>query len=181
MLFNSRSDVGQFWDLDLERRGTDKLDGEWDKTAERMMLNFAESGHPVFRATSVVERGELRSTEKGKKSIHFNGSEETIELILFHTITSVNRLSIYGAVEDLCKELSKEFAGKFAANEDLELMEIPAGLPIADPHTNAESQGNLLQYYEHEFEQLPEDQKLPKMCSNVGLKIVEKDSSSLHL
>ena len=29
-----------------------------------MMLNFAESGHPVFRATSAVERGELKS--KGK-------------------------------------------------------------------------------------------------------------------
>ena len=26
-----------------------KPDGDWDKTAERMMLNFAESGYPVFR------------------------------------------------------------------------------------------------------------------------------------
>ena len=25
--------------------------GEWDKTAEDMMLNFAERGHPIFRAT----------------------------------------------------------------------------------------------------------------------------------
>ena len=32
--------------------------GEWNKTAEVMMLNFAESGHPVFRATSAQERGE---------------------------------------------------------------------------------------------------------------------------
>ena len=31
---------------------TDKPDGEWDRTAESMMLNFAESGHPVFRSTS---------------------------------------------------------------------------------------------------------------------------------
>ena len=34
------------------------------KTAERMMLNVAESGHPTFRATSALERGDLRS--KGK-------------------------------------------------------------------------------------------------------------------
>ena len=34
------------------------------------MLNFDESGHPLFRATSALERGELRSKEKGKKSIH---------------------------------------------------------------------------------------------------------------
>ena len=56
------------------------------------------------------------------KSIHFNGSEETIELIL-RTI-----------------ELSKDsgVAVKIAANEDLESMEIPTELRISDPHTNAE-------------------------------------------
>ena len=27
-----------------------KLDGRWDTTAEDMMLNIAESGHPLFRA-----------------------------------------------------------------------------------------------------------------------------------
>ena len=126
---------------------SDKPDGDWDKTAERMMLNFAESGHLVFRATSALERGELRSKGKGKKSVHFNGSEETIELIL-RTVISVTQLSIYGAVADLCKELSKdsEVAGKPAANEDLESMEIPTESLIADAHT-----------------QLPEDQKLSKL------------------
>ena len=34
-----------------------KPDGDWDKTAERNMLNFAESGHPLFRATSALKRG----------------------------------------------------------------------------------------------------------------------------
>ena len=47
-----------------------------------MMLNFAESGHPAFRVTNALERGESGNKEKGKKSVHFNGSEETIELIL---------------------------------------------------------------------------------------------------
>ena len=42
------------------------------------------------------------------------------------------------------------------------------------PHTNAELQGNLLQDYEHKFEQLPEDQKLYKLCCHAYLKIVEK-------
>ena len=88
----------------------------WDKTAEQMMLNFAKSGHPIFLATSALERGELRSKRKGKKSIHFNGREANIELIL-RTVISVNQLSIYGAVADLCKELSKDsdVAGKLAA------------------------------------------------------------------
>ena len=78
-------------------------------------------------------------------SVDFNGSEETIELIL-RTIVSVNQIIIFGAVADLCKELSKDsqVAGKLAANEDLESMEILSGLPIADPHTNAELQGNSI-------------------------------------
>ena len=45
---------------------------------------------------------------------------------------------------------------------------------IADPRTNAELQGNLLQDYEHKFERLLEDQNLSKLCSDAGLKIVEK-------
>ena len=45
----------------------------------------------------------------------------------FHTIISVNQLSIYGSVAELCKELSNdsEVARKLAENEDLESMEIP--------------------------------------------------------
>ena len=132
---------------------SDKPDGDWDRTAELMMLNFAESGHPIFGSTSAMERGELRSKEKGKKSIHFNGSEENIELIL-RTIISVNQLSIYGAAADLCKEFSKasEVAAKLAANEDLETMGIPTELLVADPHTNVELQGTLLRHYEHKFD-----------------------------
>ena len=138
-----------------------------DKTAELMMHNFTESGHPIFRATSALEWGESRSKEKGLKSMHFNGSEETIELIL-RTIISVTQLSIYGAVADLCTELSKdsEVAGKLAANEDVESIEIPTELRNAYPHTNAELQGNLLRDYEHKFEQLLEDQKFFKLCSD---------------
>ena len=77
-----------------------KPDGQRDKTAEGMMLNFAESGHPILRATSALERGELKSKGKGVTSIHFNGSDDTIDLIL-RTIISVNQLGIYGAVADL--------------------------------------------------------------------------------
>ena len=29
-----------------------------DRVAEDMMLNFSETGHPVFRGSSAVERGE---------------------------------------------------------------------------------------------------------------------------
>ena len=36
-----------------------KPQGEWDRVAELMMVNVAESGHPVFRSTSPLSRGTL--------------------------------------------------------------------------------------------------------------------------
>ena len=169
MLADFRADVGHSWDLDQKRNGTEltlikqteigtNLVNEWCST-------FAESGHPKFRATIDLERGEWRSKEKEKKSIHFNSSDVTIELIL-RTVISDNQLRNHGAVAELCKELSKDsrVSGKPDANEYLESMVIRTEFPIADPHTIAELQGNLLQDYE----------KFSKLCSDAGLKIVEK-------
>ena len=70
-----------------------KPQGEWDRVAELMMVKFAESGHPVFRATSPLSRGTLKSKGGGKLSIHFCGDGETIETVfaqLFLLISSVS-------------------------------------------------------------------------------------------
>ena len=48
----------------------DSPQGEWDNMAERMLLGFAESGCPTFRATSPLSRGRLKSKGHGKLSIH---------------------------------------------------------------------------------------------------------------
>ena len=40
-------------------------------------------------------------------------------------------------------------------------------------HTNTESQGNLLQYYQFKSQQLLENQRLSKFCCDAGLRIVE--------
>ena len=52
-------------------------------------------------------------------------------------------------------------------------MEIPTGPSIAETQTNARQRRNLVQEYERKFEQLLEDQKLPKLCSDAGLTLVE--------
>ena len=59
--------------------------GEWDRVAESMMIRFGESGHPVFRATSPLSRGTLKSKGGGKLSIHFCADEDTIETV-FRTV-----------------------------------------------------------------------------------------------
>ena len=58
--------------------------GAWDNIAEQMLLEFAESGHPIFRATTPLSRGILKSKGHGKLSIHFAADELTIETIFSH-------------------------------------------------------------------------------------------------
>ena len=57
------------------------------------MLNLSESAHSVFRGSSALERGNLKSKGKGKLSFHFCGDDKSVEAVL-RTIISVNQLSI---------------------------------------------------------------------------------------
>ena len=75
-----------------------------------MLLEFAESGHPTFRATTPLSRGQLKSKGHGKLSIHFAADEFTIDTI-FRIILSVNQLSIYGAVAAICEEFENHQDG----------------------------------------------------------------------
>ena len=68
----------------------DSTQGIWDHMAERMLLEFAESGCPIFRATTPLSRGQLKSKGHGKLSIHYSADLEAIETI-FRTIVSVNK------------------------------------------------------------------------------------------
>ena len=77
--------------------------GIWDHIAEKMLVEFAESGHPIFRATTPLSRCTLKSKGYGKLSIHFAADQETIETI-FRIIASANQLSRYGAVAEMCEE-----------------------------------------------------------------------------
>ena len=77
--------------------------GAWDHISDELLLEFAESGHPIFRATTPVSTGILKSKGHGKLSIHFTADYPTIETV-FRTIISANQLSIYGAVANICEE-----------------------------------------------------------------------------
>ena len=53
--------------------------GIWDQIAEKMLVEFAESGCPMFRATTPLSRCKLKSKGHGKLSIHSAADQETIE------------------------------------------------------------------------------------------------------
>ena len=99
-------DNGHSLVLVLKRSGLfneDSPQGVWDNMAERMLVELAESGCPIFRATSPLSGGQLKSKGHGKLSIHNAADLETIETI-FRIIVSANQLGLYGAVAEICEE-----------------------------------------------------------------------------
>ena len=142
---------------------TDKPDGSWDEIAENMMTNFSDFGHPIFRASGAFERGQWRSKGDGKKSIHFGGSDENIELLL-RTVISANQLSVHGHWQIYETNYPKTY-GLWRNLKHLiiwDTMKIPTSSSITKTQTNAQQRGNLVQEYERKFEQLSEDQKVSK-------------------
>ena len=142
-----------------------------------MMIKFGESGHPVFRATSPLSRGTLKSKGGGQSSIHFCADGDTIETV-FRTSISVNQLSIYGAVSDLCEEYStcQTSTGRPVLAEQSDQLLAPANLLIMTPRPSIEilAQEILLQKYKERVERLPQPDRLIKNCTYAGfLKTVE--------
>ena len=84
--------------------------GAWDNIAEQMLLEFAESGHPTFRATTPLSRRTLKSKGRGQLSIHFAAVQDAIDTI-FRIILSVNQISVYGAVAAVCEEFESHQDG----------------------------------------------------------------------
>ena len=151
--------------------------GELDRVAELMMIKFGESGHPVFRATSPLSRGVLKSKGGGKCSVHFCAEGETI-VTVFRTIISVNQLSIYGAVSDVCEEYSAcqtRTVRPVLAGQSDPLFE-PATLLITTVRRSIEipAEDNLLQKYKERVGRLSQQDRVIKICTDAGfLKTVE--------
>ena len=67
--------------------------GIWDRIADKMLLEFAESGCPIFLATTPLSRGNLKSKGHGKLSIHFAADQETIETIFRIIVLPISAVS----------------------------------------------------------------------------------------
>ena len=155
----------------------ERLGGKWDRVAELMMIKFGESGHPVFRATSPLARGTLKSKGGGKLFVHFCADGDSLETV-FRTIISVNQLSIYGAVSDLCEEYStcQTSTGKLVVADQSDPFFAPADLLIMapTPSIGIPAQENLLQKHKERVENFPQPDQLIKVCIDAGfLKTVE--------
>ena len=99
---------------------------------------------------------------------------KNVELLL-QVVLSVDQLSIFGAVADMTEELpvGRKALEKPVASGLLDKQEILTQPALAEMQANEERQWNLLQEYEQRFEKLSEDQKISRLCSEAGLRLVE--------
>ena len=143
--------------------------GAWDHIAEEMLVEFAESGHPTFRATTPLFMGILKSKEHGKLSIHFTADNPTIETI-FRIIISVNQLSIYGAVTAICEEFEshQDRSGEpeILMGQSIALGEIKAEIPLQNE--NSLNHQILWQQYMERIESLSPESKVSRFCMEAG-------------
>ena len=149
--------------------------GAWDHIADEMLLEFAESGHPTFRATTPLSRGILKSKGHGKLSVHFTADNHTIETI-FRKIISVNQLSIYGAVAATCEEFENHQDGsgepEILMGQSIVLGEIKAEIPLQNE--NSLNHQILWQQYIERIESLSPQSKVSRFCMEAGfMRIVE--------
>ena len=145
--------------------------------AEKMMVTLAESGHPVFRATSPLSRGRLKSKGGERLSIHCCADQDTITTV-FRTITSVNQPSLYGAVAEMCEEYEsfhdrtkKPVVGGQSSSSFVPSV-IKTNVPLnSDDHAHKDL---LLQRYGERIEKLSQQDRLSKFRKDGGfLNVVE--------
>ena len=155
----------------------DSPQGIWAKFAERMLLEFAESGRPIFSSTTPLSRGQLKSKGRGKQSIHYAADQETIET-MFRIIVSANQLSLYGAVAEMCEEYESlhESTGRPVvmgqSSSSLVLSAIKTEVPLDSD--DPAYKHFLLQQYGERIEKLSQQDKLSKFCMDAGfLSVVE--------
>ena len=149
--------------------------GAWDYIADEMLLEFAESGHPTFRATTPLSRGILKSKGQGKLSIHFTADYPTIETV-FRIIISANQLSIYGAVATICEEFETHQDGSgepdVLMGQSIVLGEFKAEIPLQSE--NSSNHQILWQQYMERIESLSPDSKVSRFCMEAGfMRVVE--------
>ena len=153
----------------------DSHQGIRDKLAERMLLEFAESDCPIFRATTPLSRRNLKSKGHEKLSIHFAADQETFETI-FRIIVSAYQLSLFGAVANMCEECESlhDRSGQpdKVMGQSIVLSEIKTEVPLEN--YDPAYQNFLLQRYEERIEKLSQQDKVSKFCMDARfLSIVE--------
>ena len=123
---------------------------------EEMLPLFAESEHPIFRSTTPLSRGKLRSKGKGKVSMHFSVDQDTVDTIC-RIVLSVHQFSVYGAVAAICEE----FEDHQDSTGQLVMLE---GQSIVLGEIKAEEPEDAQIILQQQVKSLSPENKLSKFC-----------------
>ena len=119
----------------------------------------------------------IKSKGHGKLSIHKAADLETIETV-FRTIISVNQLSLYGKVVQICEvyETFHDRTEQSVVRGQSSSSFVPSVIKTEVPldYDDRARKDLLLQQYGERIEKLPEQDKLSKCCADAGfLNVVE--------
>ena len=167
-LVNPRTWIGEeVIFVDIDRPG-----GRWDRVAELMMIKFSESGHQLSeqRVRCLEERSKAK--EEGNYQNTSVLMRDTIEKH-FRTIISVKKLSIYGAVSDLCQEYKSCHVrtGRLVLAGQSAPLFVPKSSLMKTPTPSADepAQEDLLQNYQERLERLSQQNRVIKFCTDAGI------------
>ena len=163
--------------LDLKRRGTQlTIANQMDLGIElqKNAAEFRRNRSSYIPWHQCLGERRIKKQRKWKEVNTLQWQHQNVELLL-QVVLSVDQLSIFGAVADMTEELpvGRRALGKPVASSQLDKQEILTQRPLAKMQANEERQRNLLQEYEQRFEKLSEDQKLSRLCSEAGSRLVE--------
>ena len=172
-----RSFIGPGFEKKWYSMEEDSPQGIWDIIADKMLLEFAERGCPIFCATTPLSRGQLKSKGHGKLSIHFDADEYRMETI-FRIIVFANQLSLHGAVAvaNMCEEFEshQDRSGQpdVLMGQSIVLSEIKAEVSLENDIPSHENL--LLQRYEERIKSLSPKNEMSKFCMDAGfIHVVE--------
>ena len=108
----------------------------------------------------------LKSKGGGKLLIHYCSDQETIKTV-FRTITSVNQLSLYGAVAEMCEEYKSCHVrtGRLVLVGQSSSSFVPSVILVNDDLAHKEF---LLQRYRERIEKFSQQERLSKFCTDAG-------------
>ena len=149
--------------------------GAWDHIADEMLLEFAESGHPTFRATTPLSR--VLSKAKGEENCLYTSLQMKTQLIQFIALFF---LSISSVSTEQCQLYAKNLRAikidrgepEIMMDQSIVLGEVKAEAPLRNE--NPMNDQILWQQYIQQVESLSPENKVSKFCKEAGfMRVVE--------
>ena len=112
--------------------------GAWDNIVEEMLLEFAESGHPI--SVQRLHCPGINSRAKDMENCRYTSLQMNTQLRQFFAfILSDNQLSVYGAVAAVCEEFEEHQDGsaepEILMGQSIVLGEIKAEVPLQNENS----------------------------------------------